>query len=51
MLNVVEYYFHPEEKPDISSFRLCEFWISQWPSNTGSVANINRNQGERGHGR
>lgn len=46
MLKVVEYYFHPEERPDISSFRLCEFLISQWPSNTGSAASDNRNQGE-----
>lgn len=46
MLKVVEYYFHPEERPDISSFRLCEFFISQWPSNTGSAASDNRNQGE-----
>lgn len=46
MLKVVEYYFHPKERPDISSFGLCEFLISQWPSNTGSVASDNRNQGE-----
>ena len=44
MLKVVEYYFHPEKRPDISSFRLCEFLISRWPSDTTSAASDNRNQ-------
>lgn len=42
MLKVTEYYFHPEEKPDTSSFRLCEFLVTQWPSNTATVARDNR---------
>lgn len=38
--------FTLKKKPDISSFRLCEFLISQWPSNTSCVTSDNRNQGE-----